>query len=140
MSTVARSTSPRVSRRQSAPSRPLKGLMPRSPLALSLFWRTFFLLALLLGGGIFAWVQTLRALEFEPRAVQSAQQIASLVNLSRAALVHADPIARVSLIKTLADQEGVRILPREPHDKYAQLTGSAMDRRIVDELVSRLGS
>jgi two-component system osmolarity sensor histidine kinase EnvZ len=42
--------------------------------ALSLFWRTFVLLALLLGGGIFAWVQTLRALEFEPRAVQAASR------------------------------------------------------------------
>ena len=48
---------------------------------LSLFWRTFFLLALLLAGGVFAWVQTLRALEFEPRAVQAAQQTAGLVNL-----------------------------------------------------------
>ena len=36
----------------------------RKGMALSLFWRTFFLLALLLGGGIFAWVQTLRALAF----------------------------------------------------------------------------
>src|SRR6185295_4929438 len=88
-------------------------------LGLSLFWRTFFLLSLLLIGSIVAWLQTFRALEFEPRAVQTAQQIASLVNLSRAALVHADPIARVSLIKTLADQEGVRILPREPKDKFA---------------------
>src|SRR5438270_10441667 len=112
----------------------------RPRLGLSLFWRTCFLLSLLLVGSIVAWLQTFRALEFEPRAVQTAQQIASLVNLSRAALVHADPIARVSLIKTLADQEGVRILPREPHDKYATLTGSAMDRRIVDELVGRLGS
>jgi two-component system, OmpR family, osmolarity sensor histidine kinase EnvZ len=112
----------------------------RPRLGLSLFWRTFFLLSLLLIGSIVAWLQTFRQLEFEPRAVQTAQQIASLVNLSRAALVHADPIARVSLIKTLADQEGVRILPREPKDKYAPLTGSAMDRRIVDELVGRLGS
>ena len=40
--------------------------------ALSLFWRTFFLLAILLLGGVFAWVQTFRALEFEPRAVQQA--------------------------------------------------------------------
>src|SRR3954469_1180825 len=111
----------------------------RPRVGLSLFWRTFFLLALLLVGSIVAWLQTFRALEYEPRAVQTAQQIASLVNLSRAALVHADPIARVSLIKTLADQEGVRILPREPHDKYTTLTGSAMDRRIVDELLSRLG-
>lgn len=111
----------------------------RPKLGLSLFWRTFFLLSLLLIGSIVAWLQTFRALEFEPRAVQTAQQIATLVNLSRAALVHSDPIARVSLIKTLADQEGVRIVPREPTDRFEALTGSAMDRRIVDELVSRLG-
>jgi len=72
--------------------------------------------------------------------VQTAQQIATLVNLSRAALMHADPIARVSLIKTLADQEGVRILPREPVDRFESLKSSAMDQRIVDELVTRLGS
>ena len=77
---------------------------------LSLFWRTFFLLALLLAGSILAWLQTLRALEFEPRAIQTAQQIASLVNLSRAALVHADAIARVSLIKTMTEQELVDLL------------------------------
>ncbi|MGV3494064.1 MAG: ATP-binding protein [Ramlibacter sp.] len=112
----------------------------RPRLGLSLFWRTFFLLSLLLIGSIVAWLQTFRALEFEPRAVQTAQQIASLVNLSRAALVHADPIARVSLIKTLADQEGVRISPREPSDKFSPLAGSAMDQRIVDELVGRLGN
>ena len=39
-----------------------------------LFWRTFFLLALLLIGCIIAWLQTFRALEFEPRTLQSAQQ------------------------------------------------------------------
>ncbi|WP_354004881.1 sensor histidine kinase [Ramlibacter albus] len=113
-------------------------LRPR--VGLSLFWRTFFLLSLLLVGSIVAWLQTFRQLEFEPRAVQTAQQIASLVNLSRAALVHADPIARVSLIKTLADQEGVRIVPREPTDKFDPLSASALDRRILDELVARLGN
>src|SRR4030095_3941522 len=79
----------------------------RPRVGLSLFWRTFFLLSLLLIGSIVAWLQTFRALEFEPRAVQTAQQIASLVNLSRAALVHSDSIARVPLIKTLADHVGV---------------------------------
>src|SRR5215217_8414225 len=104
----------------------------RPRLGLSLFWRTFFLFSLLLIGSIVAWLQTFRALEFEPRAVQTAQQIASLVNLSRAALVHADPIARVSLIKTLAEQEGVRILPREPKDKYASFSTGDLDRAITD--------
>src|SRR5688572_14446994 len=63
---------------------------PRKAVALSLFWRTFFLLAILLLGGVFAWVQTFRALEFEPRAVQQAQQVASLVNLSRASMKYVD--------------------------------------------------
>ena len=92
--------------------------MPRKTVALSLFWRTFFLLALLLVGGVFAWVQTFRALEFEPRAVQAAQQIASLVNLSRAALQASDDINRVTLIKSMSNQESVRLAPREPGDKW----------------------
>ena len=40
-------------------------MLPKLP-SLNLFWRTFFLLSLLLTGGVFAWVQTLRQLEFEP--------------------------------------------------------------------------
>lgn len=106
---------------------------------LNLFWRTFFLLALLLIGSILAWLQTLRALEFEPRAIQTAQQIASLVNLSRAALIHADAINRVSLIKTMTVQEGVRIMPREPIDTYEPFDTDALSQRIALELKARLG-
>ncbi|AVS77629.1 two-component sensor histidine kinase [Paracidovorax avenae] len=111
----------------------------RARVGLNLFWRTFFLLALLLVGSILAWLQTLRALEFEPRTLQTAQQIASLVNLSRAALVHADAIARVSLIKTMADQEGVRILPREPSDRFDLVDDTALGVRLTEELTERLG-
>jgi two-component system osmolarity sensor histidine kinase EnvZ len=106
---------------------------------LSLFWRTFFLLALLLIGSVLAWLQTLRALEFEPRAIQTAQQIASLVNLSRAALIHADSIARVSLIKTMTEEEGLRILPREPSDRFEPFDNDALGQRIAAELIARLG-
>ncbi len=111
----------------------------RKPASLSLFWRTFFLLALLLFGSIVAWLQTLRALEFEPRAIQTAQQIASLVNLSRAALIHSDAILRVSLIKTMTDEEGVRVLPREPSDRYEPFDTDSVSRRINAELTARLG-
>lgn len=106
---------------------------------LSLFWRTFFLLALLLIGSIMAWLQTLRALEFEPRAFQTAQQIASLVNLSRAALIHSDAIARVSLIKTMTEQESVRIVPREPNDRFEPFDSDALGQRIALELSTKLG-
>lgn len=121
----------------------MPALSKRRPAArrwsLSLFWRTFFLLALLLLGSIAAWIQTLRSLEFEPRARQTAQQIASLVNLSRAALVHADAINRISLLKTMAEQEGVRIIPREPSDHFEPFDADDIGQRIAQELQSRLG-
>ena len=105
----------------------------------SLFWRTFFFLALLLVGCIVAWLQTFRALEYEPRALQSANQLASLVNLSRAALVHSDSIARVSLIKTLADEEGLRIAPREPNDTFRLYNTDVLSRNVAERLSGRLG-
>jgi two-component system osmolarity sensor histidine kinase EnvZ len=113
--------------------------MPRNTVALSLFWRTFFLLAILLVGGVFAWVQTFRALEFEPRAVQSAQQIASLVNLSRAALRLADGIDRVTLVKSMSAQEAVKVMPREPGDKWESFEEDRFSRAIGQALRSKLG-
>ncbi len=107
---------------------------------LSLFWRTFFLLALLLLGSIMAWLQTLRSLEFEPRAIQTAQQLASQVNLSRAALIHADAIARTSLLKAMSDQEGVHIVPREPTDVFVPFDTDSFGREIAQELTTRLGT
>jgi len=112
----------------------------RPPRGVSLFWRTFFFLALLLIGCIVAWLQTFRALEYEPRALQSAQQLASLVNLSRAALVHSDSIARVSLVKTLADEEGLRIAPREPSDTYRLYDVDSLSRNVSERLKLRLGT
>lgn len=113
--------------------------MPRKLFGLSLFWRTFILLGLLLIAGIAAWVQTFRALEFEPRAVQAAQQIASLVNLSRAGLRYADSINRVTLVKTLSDQEAITLKPREPSDKFEPYEVSRFTQAIGNELKSRLG-
>lgn len=111
----------------------------RVRVGLNLFWRTFFLLALLLIGSILAWLQTLRALELEPRAIQTAQQLASLVNLSRAALIHSDAINRVSLIKTMTEQEGLRIVPREPGDTFEPFDNDELGQRVLRELESRLG-
>lgn len=114
-------------------------LESRPRVGLSLFWRTFFLLSLLLIGSIVAWLQTFRALEFEPRAIQTAQQIASLVNLSRSALEYSDAIARVSLIKSLAERERVRIQPRKTTDQHTTFDSESMDQEVARELVSRIG-
>jgi two-component system osmolarity sensor histidine kinase EnvZ len=109
-----------------------------SPGGLNLFWRTFFMLALLLLGSILAWLQTLRAMEFEPRALQTARQIVSQVNLSRAALINADAIARLSLLKTMAQEEGLRIVPREPTDVVVPVDSDALD--IANEVRQHLGN
>ena len=126
-------TSPKALKTAPAPlgTRPLRGL--------SLFWRTFFFLSLLLFGSIVAWLQTYRALESEPRAIQSAQELASLVNLSRVALLYSDPIARVSLIQTLYDEGRVRITLHEPKDKFELSQSDDLGRRISEELKARLG-
>ncbi len=113
--------------------------MPHRPLGLSLFWRTFFLLAILLAGGVFAWVQTLRALEFEPSAVRSAQQTARLVNLSRAALADTDGINRIALIKSLDTRQVTRIRPLEPADRWEPFEVDRFTRRVGEELRASLG-
>ncbi len=118
---------------------PHKSHLSRQMVVVSLFWRTFFLLAALLMGSMLAWLATLRALDFTPRAIQTAQQVASQVNLSRAALIHVDAIARVSLIKTMADTEGVRIVPREPKDQFLPFDQDALSERVASELTTLLG-
>jgi two-component system osmolarity sensor histidine kinase EnvZ len=107
---------------------------------LSLFWRTFFMLALLLLGSMVAWLQALRAFEFEPRSVQTARQIASQVNLSRAALINADAIARLSLLKTMEQEEGLRIIARERSDTFVSVDGDALMLDMAQELRKRLGA
>jgi len=109
-------------------------------IALSLFWRTFFLIALLLVSGVFAWTQTFRALEFEPRATQQAQQIAGLVKLARAALLSSDGINRVALIKGISNQEALKLAPREPSDQWEPYEIDRVSRAIGHELRGQLGS
>ena len=107
---------------------------------LSLFWRTFALLALLILCSALTWWQLLRTQEYEPRVLRNAHQIASVVNLTRTALVHSDAIARVSLLKTLADEEDVNISTREPQDVYEPFGQTSLELQIERELVKRLGA
>ncbi len=130
-----------AARKPPAPTPPPddRQLGARKKTGLSLFWRTFFLLALLLVGSIVAWTQTLLEMELEPRAIQSARQIASVVNLSRAAVRHVDAINRVSLFKTMKDQEHLLIVPREPKDIYEPYNSDYLSQYVVQEIMNRLG-
>ncbi len=111
----------------------------RNAPGLSLFWRTFFLLAILLAFGVFAWLQTLRFLELEPRAVQAAQQTAGLVNLARASLQQADGINRITLLKSLTNQKATRVTLREPADQFEDFETDRFSRLVSQELRNALG-
>lgn len=105
----------------------------------SLFWRTFILLALLIFFSSVIWLQMFKTQEYEPRILRNAHQIATVVNLTKTALKNSDEIARLSLIKMLADEEDVSIQLREPNDKVEAFLDTGMDSRLVNEMVKRLG-
>lgn len=107
---------------------------------LNLFWRTFFLLALLLTCSVMAWIRTLHEMQFEPRATQTAHHIASLVNLSRAAVVYADSKDRLSLLKTMKEQESLTIMLRKPEDVVEPFDTDAFSQHIAHELKIKLGA
>jgi two-component system osmolarity sensor histidine kinase EnvZ len=104
----------------------------------SLFWRTLLLLVMLLAGGVFAWVQTLRAMEFEPRALQESQRVARLVNLASGALSLADGGSRAALLKAM-DQPPSRLLPRRADDRVEPFEVDSFSRRLGSELRAALG-
>lgn len=107
---------------------------------LSLFWRTFVLLGLLMLCSTLAWLLLFRTQEYEPRVLRNAHQIATVVNLTRNALIHTDAIARVSLLKTLDEEENVRLVIREPDDVIRPFGESAFETRLADTLIERLGA
>lgn len=111
----------------------------RPHLALTLFWRTFALLALLVAGSILAWQQTFRVLDAEPRALQAAQQLAGLVNLSRMALADTDAINRVAVISSLSSHETVQVSVAEGGDRWLPYDESTFATQLVQELRGRLG-
>ena len=114
--------------------------LPASPRqGLSLFWRTFILLGLLILCSTLAWLHLFRTQEYEPRILRNAHQIATVVNLTRNALRHSDAIARVSLLKMLADEEDVKLVIREPGDRVQAFGTSSLETRLANALVERLG-
>ena len=87
----------------------------------TLLGRTFLLISLLILVSGSTWFTLFGLAEREPRARQLAQLTVSMVNLTNAALVAADPGKRVALLQDLADSEGVHLYPIEESDIVAPL-------------------
>lgn len=91
-------------------------LWPRTLLA-----RSVLLITLLLVLAHLAWLQIFLVSEREPRAQQIAQLIESVVNLTRTALVTAQPEKRIELLRDLSQLEGIQIYFAEPGERVEPL-------------------
>jgi len=109
-------------------------------LALSLFWRTFFLLLLLLACGMGALALALTLPQQGSRDAQAARDLGSLVNLSRAALRATPATERPALLRQMAQQEGIRLLPRAAEDSYRGLPDERALQRIGETVRARVGN
>lgn len=105
----------------------------------SLLWRSVLLIALLLIVAHFAWLQIFRVSEREPRARQIAQQIVSVINLTRAALISAQPGKRLGLLADISQREGIQVYLGEPNEVVAPLPDLPLIGLIAAELRHQLG-
>jgi len=105
----------------------------------TLLWRSVLLIAALLVIAHLAWLQIFRASEVEPRALQAAQQVVSVVNLTRAALVTADPGRRFALLDELAQREGIQVYAGDPAEAVPALPDRAFLRIMETRLREQLG-
>jgi two-component system, OmpR family, osmolarity sensor histidine kinase EnvZ len=106
----------------------------------TLFARAFLLIALLIVTAVLASFQIYRTYEREPRSRELAQQTVSTVNLTRAALVNADPVLRRQLLIELNETEGLRVFPVTASEKTEPLPDDPLFEKVVEKVRESLGA
>ena len=101
---------------------------------MTLFARSFLLIAALIVTAVLASFQIYRIHEREPRSRELAQQTISTINLTRAALVNADPFLRRQLLIELNETEGLRVYPATASEKLEPLPGDALFNLVVKKV------
>jgi two-component system osmolarity sensor histidine kinase EnvZ len=107
----------------------------------SLGGRAFVLIALLIVLSLAASVMLFRQAERAPRAQQLAQMVVAVVNLTRAAVLSADPSLRPALLAEMAESEGIRVFLAESAEALAPLAyDDTVSRRMTAEVRKKLGA
>ena len=107
---------------------------------MTLFGRAFLLIALLIVTAILASFQIYRVYEREPRSRELAQQTVSTINLTRAALVNADPVLRRQLLIELNETEGLRVFPVTASELIEPLPDDALLDLVAQKVRQSLGA
>ena len=92
----------------------------------SLLARSFLLIALLLLLSLGGWFEIYRTYQREPIAREIAQQTVTIVNLTRAAIVNADPRLRRELLLDLNETEGIRVFVSNPDERLEGVPSEPM--------------
>ncbi|MGD9946212.1 MAG: ATP-binding protein [Burkholderiaceae bacterium] len=108
-------------------------------LRISLFWRTFLMMALMICVSFGATLGIARLLDRTPPEQRLAWEIASVLNLTRSALVSADAARRLQLLDELAREENVRVLPLEASDRIDTTATGPRLRALEPRLAQLLG-
>ena len=106
----------------------------------SLLARSFLLIALLLVVSVLSAFQLYRLYEREPLSRELAQQTVSVVNLTRAALINADPSLRPELLIELNEREGIRVYPVTPDEKLEPLPDDPLFKMVAGRVRQALGA
>lgn len=107
---------------------------------MSLFSRSLLLIALLILASAAATFQLYRVYEREPRARELAQQTVSIVNLTRSALVNADPVLRRNLLIELNEREGIRLAPVTAGERLQPLPEDPLFELVTSRVKKSLGA
>ena len=105
----------------------------------TLLARSVLLIAMLLILAHLSWLQIFRISTREPRARQVSQQIISTVNLTRAALITAEPSKRFSLLGDIAEREGVQVHVAQSEETVSPLPKTGFYEFIEADLRAQLG-
>jgi two-component system, OmpR family, osmolarity sensor histidine kinase EnvZ len=106
---------------------------------MSLFARSFLLIALLVVTSLSVSLAILRAYQREPLAAELSRQTGSIVNLTRAALINADPERRLGLLRELSDMEDIRVYAAAPGEALEPMPREPLLDRVVELVRGMLG-
>lgn len=106
----------------------------------TLLWRIFLLVTVLMLASVAVWSAIFSHFDQLSQARQTAQTVVSIINLTRTALLNADPALRKDLLLDLATLEGIRIYPAEAQDKTTPMDDTPVLHLVTREVRLQLGA
>ena len=108
---------------------------------MSLLSRAFLLIVVLIVLSLYASLTIFRHVQEKPRSQQMAQLVATVVNLTRAAVLSAAPEWRGALLEELAEAEGLEVQMADSSDVLEPLPNHPPElQMMVAQVRERLGS